>query len=122
MKLRLPPLTTPVASLSGGQRQAVAIARAIHFNARVLIMDEPTAALGPEETAKVGDVIRELSSQGIGIILVSHDIHDVFGLADRLAVMKNGRMVGVVPTHAVDQDQVLAMIIAGAAPKLAGVT
>ena len=102
-----------MSSLSGGQRQAVAIARAIHFNARVLIMDEPTAALGPEETAKVGALIRELSSQGIGIILISHDIHDVFDLADRLAVMKNGRMVGVVPTASVDQDQVLAMIIAG---------
>jgi D-xylose transport system ATP-binding protein len=121
MKLRLPALTTPVASLSGGQRQAVAIARAIHFDARVLIMDEPTAALGPEETAKVGELIRELSSQGIGIILVSHDVHDVFRLAHRLAVMKNGRMVGIVPTAAVDQDQVLAMIIAGTAPRLAGV-
>jgi len=120
MKLRLPPLTTPVASLSGGQRQAVAIARAIHFDARVLIMDEPTAALGPEETAKVGDLIRELSSQGIGIILVSHDVHDVFRLAHRLAVMKNGRMVGIVPTAAVDQDEVLSMIIAGTAPRLAG--
>jgi D-xylose transport system ATP-binding protein len=122
MKLRLPPLHTPVASLSGGQRQAVAIARAIYFDARVLIMDEPTAALGPEETAKVGDLIRELSSQGIGIILVSHDVHDVFRLAHRLAVMKNGRMVGVVPTAAVDQDQVLAMIIAGTSPRLAGVS
>ena len=57
-------------------------------------MDEPTAALGPEETAKVGDLIRELASQGIGIFLISHDIHDVFDLADRLAVLKNGRLVG----------------------------
>jgi D-xylose transport system ATP-binding protein len=116
MKLRLPSLSTLVSSLSGGQRQAVAIARAVHFNARVLIMDEPTAALGPEETRKVGALIRELASQGIAIILISHDIHDVFDLADRLAVMKNGRLVGVVPTREVDQDQVLAMIIAGAVP------
>jgi D-xylose transport system ATP-binding protein len=116
MKLRLPSLTRLVESLSGGQRQAVAIARAVHFNARVLIMDEPTAALGPEETRKVGALIRELAGQGIGIILISHDIHDVFELADRLAVMKNGRLVGVVRTAEVDQDQVLAMIIAGAAP------
>ena len=116
MKLRLPSLSNLVASLSGGQRQAVAIARAVHFNARVLIMDEPTAALGPEETRKVGVLIRELASQGIGIIFISHDIHDVFDLADRLSVMKNGRLVGTVATRDVDQDQVLAMIIAGTLP------
>jgi D-xylose transport system ATP-binding protein len=116
MKLRLPSLANLVASLSGGQRQAVAIARAVHFNARVLIMDEPTAALGPEETRKVGVLIRELASQGIGIIFISHDLHDVFDLADRLSVMKNGRLVGTVATRDVDQDQVLAMIIAGTLP------
>jgi len=116
MKLRLPSLTNLVASLSGGQRQAVAIARAIHFNARILIMDEPTAALGPEETRKVGALIRELSAQGIGIILISHDIHDVFDLAHRLVVMKNGRLVGAVRPTDVSHDEVLAMIIAGAMP------
>ncbi|MBN9022396.1 MAG: sugar ABC transporter ATP-binding protein [Rhizobiales bacterium] len=116
MKLRLPSLTNLVASLSGGQRQAVAIARAIHFNARVVIMDEPTAALGPEETKKVGALIRELSSQGIGIILISHDIHDVFDLAHRLVVMKNGRLVGSVSPKDVTHDEVLAMIIAGTLP------
>jgi D-xylose transport system ATP-binding protein len=116
MKLRLPSLTNLVASLSGGQRQAVAIARAVHFNARMLIMDEPTAALGLEETRKVGALIRELASQGIGIIFISHDIHDVFDLADRLAVMRNGRLIGVVPTKEVDKDQLLAMIIAGSVP------
>jgi D-xylose transport system ATP-binding protein len=116
MKLRLPSLSKLVASLSGGQRQAVAIARAVHFNARVLIMDEPTAALGPEETAKVGALIRELASQGIGIILISHDIHDVFDLAGRLAVMRHGKMVGVVKTAEVTKDEVLAMIIAGTLP------
>src|SRR4051794_2929027 len=106
----------PVKSLSGGQRQAVAIARAIHFNARVLIMDEPTAALGPEETRKVGALIRELAGQGIGIVLISHDIHDVFDLADRLTVMKNGRVVGSCLTRDVSQDEVLGMIIAGELP------
>jgi D-xylose transport system ATP-binding protein len=116
MKLRLPSLAKLVASLSGGQRQAVAIARAVHFNARVLIMDEPTAALGPEETAKVGALIRELASQGIGIILISHDIHDVFDLADRLAVMRHGKMVGVARTSEVTKEEVLAMIIAGTLP------
>ena len=84
----------PVKSLSGGQRQSVAIARAIHFNARILIMDEPTAALGPQETAQVGELIKQLKAQGIGIFLISHDIHDVFDLADRVCVMKNGRVVG----------------------------
>ena len=96
LRLRLPYLSNLVSSFSGGQRQAVAIARAIHFNAKVLIMDEPTAALGPEETQKVGALISELSRQGIGIILISHDINDVFDLASRLAVMKNGRLVGTV--------------------------
>ncbi|MBA3519049.1 MAG: sugar ABC transporter ATP-binding protein [Rhizobiales bacterium] len=119
MKLRLPSLSSLVASLSGGQRQAVAIARAIHFNARVLIMDEPTAALGPEETRNVGALIRELATQGIGILLISHDIHDVFDLADRLAVMKNGRLVGVVETSEATKDEVLAMIIAGTPPSRA---
>jgi D-xylose transport system ATP-binding protein len=116
MKLHLPSLTNLVASLSGGQRQAVAIARAIHFNARVLIMDEPTAALGPEETRKVGALIRGLAGQGIGIILISHDIHDVFGLADRLVVLKNGRLIGAVRPNEVSKDEVLSMIIAGTVP------
>ncbi len=116
MKLRLPSLRAPVASLSGGQRQAVAIARAVHFDARVLIMDEPTAALGPEETRKVGALIRELAGAGIGIFLISHDLHDVLGLAHRLAVMKGGRLVATCRPDAVSQDDVLAMIIAGTVP------
>jgi len=116
MKLNLPGLDRVVSDLSGGQRQAVAIARAVHFNAEILVMDEPTAALGPEETAKVGELIRELAAQGIGIILISHDIHDVFILADRLLVMRNGRTVGTVRTADVTEDEALAMIIAGSLP------
>ncbi len=108
----------PVRALSGGQRQAVAIARAIHFNARILIMDEPTAALGPQETKQVADLILQLKREGIGIFLISHDIHDVFDLADRVAVMKNGKMVGTAPTHAVTKDQVLEMIILGTRPSI----
>ena len=107
----------PVKSLSGGQRQSVAIARAIHFNARILIMDEPTAALGPQETAQVGELIKQLKAQGIGIFLISHDIHDVFDLADRLTVMKNGKVVGTAKVADVTQDEVLGMIIAGKCPK-----
>ena len=106
----------PVKSLSGGQRQSVAIARAIHFNARILIMDEPTAALGPQETKQVGELIMQLKSEGIGIFLISHDIHDVFDLADRVAVMKNGQVVGAGPVTAMTKDEVLGMIILGKCP------
>jgi len=105
-----------VKSLSGGQRQSVAIARAIHFNARILIMDEPTAALGPAETAQVRTLIQQLKSEGIGIFLISHDIHDVFDLADRISVMLHGRLVGTVNKADVTTDEVLAMIIMGKLP------
>ena len=107
---------TPVRFLSGGQRQSVAIARAVHFNARVLIMDEPTAALGPAETAQVRDLIRQLKGEGLGIFLVSHDIHDVFDLADRISVMYHGRLVGTVNKTEVTTDEVLGMIILGKPP------
>ena len=107
----------PVMKLSGGQRQSVAIARAIHFNARILIMDEPTAALGPQETAQVAELIKQLKAEGIGIFLISHDLHDVFDLADRLVVMKNGKVVGTAHTKDVTHDEVLGMIIAGKCPK-----
>jgi D-xylose transport system ATP-binding protein len=106
----------PVKALSGGQRQSVAIARALLFNARILIMDEPTAALGPQETAQVGDLIKELKAEGIGIFLISHDIHDVFDLADRIVVMKNGQVVGSARTQDVTKDEVLGMIILGKVP------
>lgn len=107
---------TPVRRLSGGQRQVVAISRAVYFNARILIMDEPTAALGPEETAMVGALVRELKAQGVGIFLISHDMPDVFALSDRLAVMKNGRLVGTYNTADVTEDEVLGMIIGGRKP------
>lgn len=106
----------PVKALSGGQRQSVAIARAILFNARILIMDEPTAALGPQETAQVGELIKQLKADGIGIFLISHDIHDVFDLADRVVVMKNGQVVGSAMTSDVTKDEVLGMIIIGKVP------
>jgi D-xylose transport system ATP-binding protein len=106
----------PVASLSGGQRQSVAIARAVHFNARILIMDEPTAALGPAETAQVADLIKQLKAEGIGIFLISHDIHDVFDLADRISVLAQGKLVGTVNKAEVTKDEVLGMIIIGKMP------
>jgi D-xylose transport system ATP-binding protein len=106
----------PVMSLSGGQRQSVAIARAVHFNAKILIMDEPTAALGPAETAQVRDLIQQLREEGIGIFLISHDIHDVFDLADRISVMLQGKLVGTVNKSEVTKDEMLAMIIIGKKP------
>jgi len=109
-------LKSAVRSLSGGQRQSVAIARAVHFNARILIMDEPTAALGPAETTQVHDLISRLKSEGIGIFLISHDIHDVFDLADRISVMLQGELVGTVNKSDVTKDEVLAMIIMGKTP------
>jgi D-xylose transport system ATP-binding protein len=109
-------LKTAVKSLSGGQRQAVAIARAVYFNARILIMDEPTAALGPAETSQVHELVAQLKSEGIGIFLISHDIHDVFDLADRISVMLQGELVGTVNKHDVTKDEVLAMIIMGKQP------
>jgi len=116
MKLRLPSLRSEVSRLSGGQRQAIAIGRAVYFDAKILIMDEPTAALGPEETAKVGELVRELKTQGIGIFLISHDIHDVFDLADRITVLSHGRVVGTVRTSDVSKDDVLSMITLGRMP------
>jgi len=107
----------PVSSLSGGQRQSVAIARAVHFNARMLIMDEPTAALGPAETEQVRALIRQLKEEGLGIIMISHDIHDVFDLADRISVMLQGKLVGTVKKGEVTMDEVLAMIIIGKLPQ-----
>lgn len=106
-------LSTPVGQLSGGQRQSIAIARALAFDARVLIMDEPTAALGPAETRMVAELIGRLKADGLGIILVSHDLHDVFDLSDRICVMKNGRLVATHPTAELTHDAVLEMIIAG---------
>ena len=107
----------PVRSLSGGQRQAVAIARAVYFNAKILIMDEPTAALGPAETAQVRNLVRQLKDEGIGIFLISHDIHDVFDLSDRISVMYHGRIVDTVDKEHVTPDDVLGMIILGKKPE-----
>ena len=106
----------PVSALSGGQRQSVAIARAVYFNAKILIMDEPTAALGPQETQMVAELIQELKKQGLGIFLIEHDIHAVMGLCDRAVVMKNGQRVGTVNVNEVTDEDILGMIIMGKKP------
>ncbi|MCB5198378.1 D-xylose transport system ATP-binding protein [Loktanella sp. DSM 29012] len=106
----------PVSALSGGQRQSVAIARAVYFDAKILIMDEPTAALGPQETQMVAELVQELKRQGLGIFLISHDIADVMELCDRVSVMKNGQLVGTEKVEDVTDDDILGMIILGKKP------
>ena len=110
-------LKEPVSALSGGQRQSVAIARAVYFNAKILIMDEPTAALGVHETAMVAELIQELKKQGLGIFLISHDTREMMELCDRVAVMKNGQMVGTERVEDVTEDDILSMIILGKNPR-----
>ena len=112
-------LKEPVSALSGGQRQSVAIARAVYFNAKILIMDEPTAALGVHETAMVAELIGELKKQGLGIFLISHDTREMMELCDRVSVMKNGQMVGTERVEDVTEDDILSMIILGKNPKKA---
>jgi len=107
----------PVSALSGGQRQSVAIARAVYFNAKILIMDEPTAALGPQETKMVAELIQELKAHGLGIFLIEHDIHNVMELCDRASVMKNGELVGTVNVNEVTDEDILGMIILGKKPE-----
>lgn len=109
----------PVSALSGGQRQSVAIARAVYFNAKILIMDEPTAALGVHETAMVAELIGELKKQGLGIFLISHDTREMMELCDRVSVMKNGQMVGTERVEDVTEDDILSMIILGKNPRAA---
>lgn len=112
-------LKEPVSALSGGQRQSVAIARAVYFDAKIVIMDEPTAALGVHETQMVADLIGELKKQGLGIFLISHDTREMMDLCDRVSVMKNGQMVGTERVEDVTEDDILSMIILGKNPKKA---
>ena len=110
--VKLPNLDAPVQAFSGGQRQAVAIARAIyHTDLKVLVMDEPTAALGPEETQATLELIRSVRDRGIGVILICHNLEDVFAVADRVMVMRGGRRVGVVEVANSSRQEVLGMII-----------
>lgn len=112
-------LQEPVSALSGGQRQSVAIARAVYFNARILIMDEPTAALGVHETKMVADLIQELKAQGLGIFLISHDTREMMDLCDRVSVMKNGELIATERVQDVTEDDILSMIIMGKKPEKA---
>ncbi|MDN5916204.1 MAG: ATP-binding cassette domain-containing protein [Pseudonocardia sp.] len=118
----------PVASLSGGQRQTVAIAKAVLWDSRVVLLDEPTAALGVAQTRQVLDLVRRLAEQGLAVLLISHNMSDVFEVSDRIATLYLGRMVAEVPTRDVTHGQVVELITAGrsgdlglARPESAGV-
>jgi simple sugar transport system ATP-binding protein len=106
-------LDRPVRALSGGQRQAVAIARAIHWNARVLIMDEPTAALGVPEQRKVIALIKRLRSQNVAVIFISHNLGDIFAVADRILVLRRGIKAGERRIGETDGDEVVKLMVGG---------
>jgi ABC-type sugar transport system ATPase subunit len=109
----------PVGSLSGGQRQAVAVARAVLRQAQLVILDEPTAALGVTQTRVVLDLIRRLKTQGIAVIVISHNLSDVFSVADRLAVLRLGRVVAVGPKERFDAESVVDLMTTGTSRRLA---
>ena len=103
----------PVAALSGGQRQTVAIAKAVLWNSKIVLLDEPTAALGVAQTRQVLDLVRRLAEQGLGVVLISHNMADVFEVSDRIACLYLGRMVAQVPTRDVSHGQIVELITAG---------
>ncbi|MGA2639584.1 MAG: ATP-binding cassette domain-containing protein [Spirochaetia bacterium] len=111
LDILIPSLRNRIRALSGGQRQAVAISRSIYWDARFLIMDEPTAALGVAEQKKVIGTINLLKSHGLGIIVISHQMHDVFQVADRMVIMRRGEKVGELITRQTNPDEVVSLIV-----------
>jgi D-xylose transport system ATP-binding protein len=111
-----------VATLSGGQRQSVAVARAVMWNSKLVILDEPTAALGVAQTEQVLALVKRLGEQGLAVILISHNLHDVFAVADRITVLRLGRNAGLFERSEVTQQEVVHAITAGAPTKVAGIT
>jgi D-xylose transport system ATP-binding protein len=110
----------PVASLSGGQRQAVAIAKAALWNSKLVIMDEPTAALGVAQTAMVLELVRRLADRGVAVLVISHNMNDVFQVADRLAILYLGHMVASGPTSEFDRQIVVDYMTTGRSSRTAG--
>src|SRR5437762_4387523 len=110
-----------VATLSGGQRQSVAVARAVMWNSKLVVLDEPTAALGVAQTEQVLELVRRLGHQGLGVMLISHNLHDVFETADRITVLRLGRNVGVFERRETTQQAVVEAITAGVPTKVAGI-
>ena len=111
LEIEIPSLKNKIINLSGGQRQAVAISRSIYWNARLLIMDEPTAALGVVEQEKVLNLVRTLSSQGVSVIVISHQMRDVFSVASRLVVMRRGQKVAERITAKTTHEEVVGLIV-----------
>ena len=109
-----------VASLSGGQRQSVAIAKAVLWNSKLVIMDEPTAALGVAQTRNVLDLVRRLADRGLAVIMISHNMNDVFEIADRIAVLRLGRMVAVKPAAEMDKQIVVDLMTTGESSRSVG--
>jgi D-xylose transport system ATP-binding protein len=110
-----------VASLSGGQRQSIAVARAVMWNSRLVILDEPTAALGVAQTRQVLDLVKRLAHNGLAVILISHNLHDIFEVADRITVLRLGRAVSELQAADVTQNEVVSAITAGIPIKVSGV-
>jgi D-xylose transport system ATP-binding protein len=110
MGIDLRDVDQPIGTLSGGERQCVAIARAVHFGAKVLILDEPTAALGVSQTEQVLQLVKRLREQGLGVILISHNLNDVFAVCDRIAVLYLGRNGGEFPVDPARRNDVVAAI------------
>ena len=110
-----------VATLSGGQRQSVAVARAVMWNSRLVILDEPTAALGVAQTRQVLELVKRLGAQGLAVVLISHNLHDIFEVADRITVLRLGRDVGVYERTATTQQVIVGAITAGVPTKVAGI-
>ena len=108
----------PVSSLSGGQRQTVAIAKAVLWNNRLVILDEPTAALGVQQTAQVLELVRRLADSGLAVVLISHNMNDVFAVSDRIAALYLGQMAAQVKTSEVTHSQVVELITAGRSGEL----
>jgi D-xylose transport system ATP-binding protein len=111
----------PVATLSGGQRQSVAVARAVMWNSRLVILDEPTAALGVAQTEQVLALVRRLAEQGLSVLLISHNLHDIFETAHRITVLRLGRNAGLFEREQVSQEAVVHAITAGQPTKVAGI-
>jgi simple sugar transport system ATP-binding protein len=116
LEIEIPSLRNKISMLSGGQRQAVAISRSLYWDAKFLIMDEPTAALGIAEQKKVLDLVNRLKDQGIGIIIISHQLLDVFSVADRLVIMRRGVKVGERKTKETSQNEIVSLIVGAEAP------
>jgi D-xylose transport system ATP-binding protein len=109
----------PVSSLSGGQRQSIAVARAVLWNSRLVILDEPTAALGVAQTRQVLDLVKRLGEQGLAVVIVSHNLGDVFEVADRITVLRLGRVVRVYETAQTNAQEIVGAITSGAPAKAA---